>query len=332
MRAALCEAQKGLGQTSPNPAVGAVLVQRQQIVARGYHRAAGRPHAEVECLRAFGRKVPADAIFYVTLEPCSTTGRTPPCTDALIASGLKRVVVGATDPNPAHAGRGIQLLRDAGIDVVEGVLAPECTQLNEAFNKWIRTRQPFVIAKCGMTLDGRLSRRRDEERWITSATSRKHANHFRAQVDAILIGAETLRIDNPRLTARGVLGARQPWRVVVSRSGRLPRDARLFTDRYARRTLIYRNERLEDVLKSLGKREITSVLIEGGGDILGHALDERLVDKVHIYLAPLFTAGPTVAFAARGAGSTQEALRLRNPIYKRIGGDVLLRAHAEFCD
>src|SRR5947208_9984147 len=154
MRAALKEAKKALGQTSPNPAVGAVLVINDRIVARGHHRGAGHDHAEIECLRDFGAPIPAGATLFVTLEPCSTAGRTAPCTEAIIKAGLKNVVIGAIDPNPRHSGRGIVGLRKAGVRVRQGILAKECTRLNEAFNKWIVTGQPFVIAKCGMSLDG----------------------------------------------------------------------------------------------------------------------------------------------------------------------------------
>src|SRR5205809_5964730 len=223
MRAALKEAKKALGQTSPNPAVGAVLVINDRIVAKGHHREAGRDHAEIECLRNFRALVPARATLFVTLEPCSTAGRTARCTNAIISAGVKNVVVGAIDVNPRHSGEGIMQLRNAGVNVREGVLAEDCARLNEAFNQWIVTGRPFVIAKCGMSLDGRLTKSPNEKRWITSSAARRHAMLLRAQVDAILIGAETLRQDNPRLTTRGISGAKQPWRVVVTRSGKLPR-------------------------------------------------------------------------------------------------------------
>ncbi|MDQ2659834.1 MAG: bifunctional diaminohydroxyphosphoribosylaminopyrimidine deaminase/5-amino-6-(5-phosphoribosylamino)uracil reductase RibD [Verrucomicrobiota bacterium] len=324
MRAALKEAQKGIGHTSPNPAVGAVLVVDGKIVARGHHRAPGAAHAEVECLRAFGKLIPRGATLYVTLEPCSTSGRTPACTRALIEASVESVVVGALDVNPAHNGAGIELLRVAGMNVRTGVLADECVALNEAFNKWIVTRRPLVIAKCGMSLDGHLTRQPNEPKWITSAAARRHANHFRAQVDAILIGAETLRADNPSLTARVDPGARQPWRVVLSRSGRIPRDAHLFTDRFLARTLVFRKKSLGEVLDELGRRDITSVLIEGGGEVLGQALDQRLIDRVRLYLGPVFTGGPVLAFPGLGASSTQEALRLHDLRYERIGDDVFV--------
>ena len=330
MRAALAEAAKGVGHTSPNPAVGAVLVVADKIVARGHHRRAGAPHAEVECFANLGGAIPKRATMYVTLEPCSTTGRTAPCTDAIISGGVQTVVVGAVDPNPRHAGRGIELLKAAGLSVRANVLADECTALNKPFNKWIKTGLPYVIAKCGMSLDGRLAPPPGEERWITSAASRRHANGLRAAVDAILVGAETVRADNPRLTVRAVRGARQPLRVVLSKSGRLPTDAHLFTDRFADRTLVFRNETLGEVFAELGRKEVTSVLIEGGGDVLGQALDTRVIDEVQIYLGATFTGGPVVAFGGRGAGSTLAALRMRNTRYEQIGGDVFVTGEATY--
>lgn len=322
MRAALLEARRAPGRTSPNPAVGAGLVLKGKIVAKGHHKGAGGPHAEIECLRNFRKPIPKNAILYVTLEPCSTTGRTGACTDAIVAAGIRQLVIGATDPNPNHAGRGIELLKKAGLDVRAGLLGEECSTLNEAYNKWIQTKRPFVIAKCGMSLDGRLSRPpADETRWITSPASRRHAQQLRAQVDAILIGAETLRADDPRLTAR-IRDAKQPWRIVLSRSGVLPRRARLFTDRFAGQTIVHGEKSLTALLRELGEKEITSVLVEGGGEILGQALDQRLVDKVQLYLGPVFTGGPTVAFPETGAASTEQALRLERIRYERIGQDV----------
>ena len=322
MRAALLKARTGLGQTSPNPAVGAVLVIDRKIVAKGHHKRAGWPHAEIECLRNFKRPVPKSAILYVTLEPCSTTGQTGPCTEAIVEAGVRRLVIGATDPNPRHVGHGIELLKKAGLNVRAGVLAKECSALNEAFNKWIQIHRPFVIAKCGMSLDGKLSPPPGETRWITSAASRRHAHQLRAQVDAILIGAETLRADNPRLTVRGVRKAKQPWRVVLSRSGSLPRQAHLFADRFAERTIVCNEKNLDGVLRELGEKEIISVLIEGGGEILGQALDQRLVDKVQLYVGPVLTGGPVVAFPGIGAASTEQAPRLDRVQYERIGQDV----------
>src|SRR5437762_5565845 len=329
MRAALAEAKRALGRTSPNPAVGAVLVIDNHIVSRGHHREAGRAHAEIECLRNFDAPIPACATLYVTLEPCSTAGRTAPCTNAIIKAGLEELVIGATDLNPRHSGRGIAELRSAGVRVRDGILAEECTRLNEAFNKWIVTGQPFVIAKCGMSLDGRLTRPPGESRWITRRDAQRHAHQLRACVDAVLVGAETVRTDNPHLTVRGVRRARQPWRVVLTRSGNLPRPAHLFSDRFASRTLIYRGKSLAAVLKNLGKRGITSVLIEGGGEVLGQALDARLIDKVQLYLGPILTGGPVIAFPGGVAENTANALRLRCISYRRIGRSVCITGYPE---
>ena len=261
--------------------------------------------------------------MYVTLEPCSTAGRTGACTKKIIAAGIKTVVVGAIDPNPRHNGRGITDLRDAGIEVRSGVLAEECTALNEAFNKWIVTGRPFVIAKCGMSLDGRLTRPPTEPRWITSASARRHARALRAQVDAILVGAETIRADDPQLNVRDLRGAPQPLIVVLTRSGRVPKFSRIFRER----ALVYRRKSLEAVLVDLGRRNITSVLIEGGGELLGQALDARLIDKVQIYLGSILTGGPVIAFAGRGAGATSEALHLARVSYEKIDNDICVSGY-----
>jgi diaminohydroxyphosphoribosylaminopyrimidine deaminase/5-amino-6-(5-phosphoribosylamino)uracil reductase len=327
MRAALKEAKKAAGQTSPNPAVGAVLVIDNRIVARGHHRGAGHDHAEIECLRNFTDGVPARATLYVTLEPCSTVGRTAPCTTAIIKAGVKNIVVGTTDVNPRHFGRGMTQLQNAGVKVRYGILAEECARLNEAFNKWIVTRRPFVIAKCGMSLDGRLTRHPGEPRWITGFGARRDAHQLRSYVDAVLVGAETVRLDNPRLTVRGMRHAKQPWRVVLTRSGNLPPRARLFSDRLAARTLVYKRKGLAAVLEDLGKRNVTSVLIEGGGEVLGQALDAHLIDKVQLYLGPILTGGPVIAFSGRGTSATQNAIRLDRVSYRRIGQNICITAY-----
>jgi diaminohydroxyphosphoribosylaminopyrimidine deaminase/5-amino-6-(5-phosphoribosylamino)uracil reductase len=327
MRMALAEAKKGLGLTSPNPAVGALLVADGKIISRGHHQKAGLPHAEIECLNRLRNALPRTATLYVTLEPCSTVGRTPACINSILTAGIRHVVIGATDPNPLHAGRGIEQLRSARVEVQEGILAAECASLNEAYNKWIQTRWPFVVAKCGMSLDGRLTQPPGEPRWLTTPTARRHAHMLRAQVDAILIGAETLRQDNPRLTVRGLRHSKQPWRVVISRSGKLPCHAKLFTDRFAHRTLVYEKKPLDFVLQDLGEKEVTSVLIEGGGEVLGETLDQRLIDKVQIYLAPILAGGPVLAFPGRGAGATEGAMRLATMNYERFEDDVCITGY-----
>jgi diaminohydroxyphosphoribosylaminopyrimidine deaminase/5-amino-6-(5-phosphoribosylamino)uracil reductase len=327
MRAALDEARRGVGQTSPNPAVGAVIVRGRKIIARGFHHRAGLPHAEIEAIRALKNPAQAKgATIYVTLEPCSTHGRTPPCVDAIIRGQFARVVIGTVDPNPAHAGRGIELLRAAGIEVTSGVLEAECRELNAAFNKWIVTGLPLVIAKAGMSLDGRLTRPPGEGQWLTGPAARQDGHRLRAQVDAILIGAGTLRADNPRLTVRGIRGARQPWRVILAGREPLPETAQVFTDEHRERTLVYRGKSLRAILRDLGKRQITSVMIEGGTRVLGEAFDRRLVDRVQFYVAPILSGGPAVVIGGKGAGSTAESLQLEDPQYTKVGKDLRLTA------
>jgi diaminohydroxyphosphoribosylaminopyrimidine deaminase/5-amino-6-(5-phosphoribosylamino)uracil reductase len=325
MRVALGEAAKGFGKTSPNPAVGAVLIAKGKIISRGHHRGAGKPHAEIECLSKVSARDGARSTMYLTLEPCSTRGRTGACTKAIIESGIKTVVVGAIDPNPLHNGRGIDQLQNAGIEVRVGVLADECAAINEAFNKWIVTKIPFVIAKCGMSLDGRLTMRPNESPWVTSSASRRDARKLRAQVDAIIVGAETIRADDPQLNVRGLRGTRQPLIVVLTRSGKLSKTSRIFRER----TSIYRNKSLEKVFVDLGRKEITSVLIEGGGNVLGQALDARLIDKVQIYLGPVLTGGPVVAFSGQGAGNTAGGLRLDRVNYRKIDNDICATASVQ---
>jgi diaminohydroxyphosphoribosylaminopyrimidine deaminase/5-amino-6-(5-phosphoribosylamino)uracil reductase len=324
MRAALREAEKGIGHTSPNPAVGAVVVRGGRIIARGYHHRAGNPHAEIEAIRALKSPTLANgATLYVTLEPCSTHGRTPPCCDAIRAHGFERVVIGAIDPNPKHAGRGVEILRQAGIDVSTGVLGEECADLNRAFNKWIVTGLPWVVVKAGLSLDGRFTRPPGEGRWLTSPESRERVMRLRASVDAILVGANTLRVDNPRLTIRGLaeFARKQPFRVVLTRSGNLPKNAHLFTDRHRDRTIVFQAKPLSQVLRVLGRSGVTSVLLEGGGRLMGQAFDRRLVDEAHFHLAPLLCGGPDV-IAGRGAGATAESILLHDVRYTRVGDDI----------
>jgi diaminohydroxyphosphoribosylaminopyrimidine deaminase/5-amino-6-(5-phosphoribosylamino)uracil reductase len=322
MRSALAEAERGLGFTSPNPAVGAVIVRDGQVMAAGYHRAAGQPHAEIEAIRALkDPELAAGATLYVTLEPCSTHGRTPPCTSAIIAHRFARVVYGATDPNPAHAGRANDLLSAAGIEVTAGVLSEECAAINAFWNHWIVTGRPFVVAKCGMSVDGRIASH-PESRWITSPTARRDAMRLRAKVDAVLVGGNTARVDNPRLTIRGIRAGRQPLRVVWTRSGQLPADLHLFTDDHRDRTRVFQTDSLAEVLAGLGNLGITSVLIEGGGHTLGAAFDSGLVDSVVFYVAPVLLGGAVPAVGGHGVGSNAEGIRLEDPEYTKVGPDL----------
>lgn len=319
MRRALAEAARARGRTGSNPAVGAVIVKNRRMLAAGFHRGAGCPHAEIEALRALGHPSHArGATMYVTLEPCSTQGRTPPCTAALAASGLARVVIGTLDPNPRHTGRARALLEAAGIAVTEGVLAKECAALNEAWNVWIATGMPWVVAKAGMSLDGRIAPL-PGRRWITSREARADAMRLRAECHAVLVGGGTVRADNPRLTVRGIAGARQPLPVIWTRSGNLPPDATLVASGRAR---IFQGCSLREALRRLGREGIQSVLIEGGGRTLGEAFDRGLVHRAVFYVAPVFMGGPVPAVGGRGCARPEEGWRLDEPEYQIVGGCV----------
>jgi diaminohydroxyphosphoribosylaminopyrimidine deaminase / 5-amino-6-(5-phosphoribosylamino)uracil reductase len=322
MREALLEAQKGVGRTHPNPAVGAVIVSEGRVLARGWHRAAGNFHAEIEALRK-AKHAARGATLYVTLEPCSTHGRTPPCTESIVRAGFARVVYGATDPNPKNAGRAKKILSRAGIEVCSGVLAIPCAALNTAWNKWIATGIPFVTAKAAMTLDGRINSP-PESRWITCDASRRDGMRLRSRVQAVLVGGETIRTDDPQLTVRGIRIPLQPLRVVWTKSGRLPKTAQIFTDEHRDRTVVFSNVSLRSVLRDLGRRGIASVLVEGGARVLGEAFDRSLVDEVYFYLAPMLAGGPVPAVGGRGSADVEHAIHLSEPLFKRIGPDVRL--------
>jgi diaminohydroxyphosphoribosylaminopyrimidine deaminase/5-amino-6-(5-phosphoribosylamino)uracil reductase len=324
MLLALADARRGVGLTSPNPPVGALLVKNERLVSSGWHRKAGGPHAEIEALRGQDAR---GGTLYVTLEPCSTHGRTPPCVEAIIAAGVNRVVWGADDPNPQHAGRARELLTAAGITVTSGVQETACREIIAPFAKLISTGLPYVIAKAGMSLDGRITRPAGEGQWLTGEAARTDAMKLRAQCDAIIVGAETIRQDNPALTLRGPdipEGKDQPWRVVLTRTGNLPPDAQVFTDAHRDRTLVMSDLPLTEVLQSLAARGVMQVLIEGGGTVLAQAFDARLVDEAVCYIAPLISGRgrPVVDSAVWEGGSAP----LRFVSAEMIGGDVKLRA------
>lgn len=324
MRRALRLAERGLGWTSPNPCVGAVVARGWRVLGVGWHRRAGMAHAEVEALRAVeaaGHDV-RGATLYVTLEPCCTHGRTPPCTEAIIRAGVGRVVVGATDPNPAHAGRAYEILRAAGVEVKMGVMEEEAAYLNRGFNRWITSGRPWVTGKAAMSLDGKLNRP-DGQRWLTGAQARRDAHRLRAEVDAILVGAETVRADDPQLTVRGVArmeGRVPPWRVVVTRTGRVPERARLLTDEHRERTLVYAGKEWEEVLTDLGRRGVLRLLVEGGGEVLDDLARRGLVDEVVIYYAPLDFGGQE---KLKGA-EVFRGLELERMRVKAVGRDLKL--------
>ncbi len=322
MREALRLAGKGIGLTRPNPAVGCVLARGGKIVGRGWHRRAGEPHAEIEALRSLNSpQLARGATAYVTLEPCSTHGRTPPCVSALIAAGIGRVVVGAIDPNPSHSGRGLALLRRAGLEVAQDVLAGECAALNPEFHHFMSTGLPWVIAKCGLSLDGRLTRPPGESQWLTSAAAREDAMKLRGRVDAILVGAATVRADDPALTVRGVAGATQPWRVIWAPRRRPPAKARLFHDDARDRTLVLTHHTLRGALRALARRGVQSLLVEGGGHTMGALFEGAMANEVVFYFAPLLAGGSVPA-----VGGDRRTTRLTDTAWRKIGSNLRFSA------
>lgn len=330
MRRALALARRGAGLTSPNPAVGAVLVRGGRVLGRGWHRRAGGPHAEIDALADARRRgfTGRGATLYVTLEPCSTQGRTPPCTEAIAAAGVRRVVFGATDPNPRHRGRARRILARRGIAVTAGVLDRDCAALNRAFGRWITTGRPWVIAKIAMSADGRIAPPPGQSRRITSSRALRRAHELRLWADAIIVGASTVRADDPALTVRLCPRAklkRQPWRVIMTRFGRLPPKARLLSDAFRERTLVCRNRPWAAVLKDLGRKGVTAVLLEGGGKLLASAFAAGCVDEIAFFIAPRILGGPALAvgtdrFFGRG-------MAVRDVRVSRLGPDTLMEGY-----
>jgi diaminohydroxyphosphoribosylaminopyrimidine deaminase/5-amino-6-(5-phosphoribosylamino)uracil reductase len=277
-------AKRAGNSTRPNPRVGAILVKGGRIVGGGYHRRAGLPHAEIEAIQKAGVKAKGAKLF-VTLEPCSTHGRTPPCTDRILASGIREVIYGAGDVDRRNAGGAGRILSRKKIQVVKGILREECEKLNEDYRHWTTKKEPWVILKLAMTMDGYLVV--PGRRWVTGENARAEVQKLRAGCDAILVGAETLRKDNPKLTVRKGRVGEQPWRVVVTRSGKLPKGANLFRDRYKERTLVYRRKKWSEVLKDLHQRGVSRLLVEGGAEVAGGLIKAGKVNEVVIYLAPI---------------------------------------------
>ena len=342
--------------------VGAVLVQRGKIIGRGWHRGAGLPHAEIEALRDAEKLGHATkgATLYVTLEPCCTHGRTPPCTAAILAAGIARVIVGATDPNPQHAGKGFKILQRAGVTVVHGILSEECSALNEAFNHWIVARTPFVTVKAAMTLDGKIATASGESKWITGEKARAHGQKLRSGSDAILVGVNTVLADNPSLTVRA--GKAKPIRrIVLDSRARTPLTAKVVSDEFAPFTTIFvgkqapqsrvsalakkvqvivaplvnsklkiKNSKLDLrwLLKKLGTENVTSLLVEGGGEVNASFLLGGCAQRVAFFYAPKILGGRDArkGVAGEGAKSLAEVVQLREVKWCKLGDDLLLTA------
>ena len=352
MRAALAEAAKGIGRTSPNPAVGAVLVKSGQIVARGYHRRAGAPHAEVVAIRRAGARA-RGAELYTTLEPCNHYGRTPPCTSAILDAGVARVICALRDPNPIVNGRGIARLRRAGIPVVAGVLRAEAARLNRPYLKRVRTGLPWVTLKAAITLDGKIATSRGDSRWVSGGKSRADVHRLRDRVDAILVGSNTARLDNPRLTTRVGSKGRNAIRVVLDARLQLPLSLQLFRSPLAARTIVATAERrrtarakrllrrgievwpvpsragrldLPAVLRRLSAEGVVNLLVEGGAEVFGAFIDQGLADELLLFIAPKLVGSSGLSWTGRvDVKSMAEAIALEEVAISTRGQDALVR-------
>jgi diaminohydroxyphosphoribosylaminopyrimidine deaminase/5-amino-6-(5-phosphoribosylamino)uracil reductase len=349
MQVALNIAGAAQGQTNPNPLVGAVIVKEQQIVGLGAHLKAGEPHAEVHALRMAGEKAQG-ATMYVTLEPCSHYGRTPPCADQVIAAGIQKVFVATLDPNPLVAGSGVQKLLDAGIEVEIGLLQQEAERLNEVFNHFIVQQKPFVTLKTATTLDGKIATVTGESKWITSEEARRDVHLLRHQHDAILVGVQTVIQDDPQLTTRLADGeGKHPVRVILDSRLRTPLESKvvnipeaetwLFTTKQVSAERIGQYEQkgvrvfqtsgtervdIDEVLHILGREKIASLLVEGGGEVNASFLTGGYVNKVIQYIAPKLIGGHVAPGPFRGEGihRIDDALQLQDVRLERLGQDI----------
>jgi diaminohydroxyphosphoribosylaminopyrimidine deaminase / 5-amino-6-(5-phosphoribosylamino)uracil reductase len=356
MQQALALARGGLGLVSPNPLVGCVLVKDGAVVGRGYHQRFGGPHAEVYALQEAGPQA-RGAVLYVNLEPCSHTGKTPPCADAVIQSGVSRVVAALRDPNPRVDGRGLSRLAAAGIAVTVGVCEAEARKLNEVFIKYTTTRRPFVTLKSAITLDGKIATRTGASQWITGELARQEGHRLRHAADAILVGIGTVLHDDPQLTTRlPDQQGRNPLRVIVDSTLRVPLQAQVTNVASDRRTLIvttarapvahsealrtrgvevvclpaYDNGRvdLEALCRYLGERGVAGVLVEGGATLSATLLRRRLVDKVLLFVAPKIIGGDGISVVGPcGVETMEQVISLRDMVSQRLGNDVLLEAY-----
>lgn len=355
MQRALSLAARGRGRTSPNPMVGAVLSREGEIIGEGHHTHAGGDHAEVAALKAAG-ELARGAALYVTLEPCAHSGKTPPCTEAIIRAGIAKVVAATYDPNPLVAGAGMRRLREAGVSVKVGLLQEEAVRLNEAYLKYVQTGQPFVLLKAALSLDGRLATRTGDSRWITGEQARHRVHQMRKEADAVIVGIGTVLRDDPLLTTRlGGQDERDPLRVIVDSRGRLPLTAKLLRSG-SRAPLVAvgpqisqgRVRRLRDggadvmvlpkgegglslpnLIRELGRRELTLVMIEGGARLVTSAIQTGIVDKVVLMVAPLLIGGKKAPTLLQGEGAEKltQALRVREVVVERLGEDWLLEGY-----
>lgn len=355
MQLALEMAALGRGYTNPNPMVGAVIVKDGEVIARGYHHCCGQGHAEVEAFRDAGDQDVTGAVMYVTLEPCSHYGKTPPCADKIIEKKIGRVVVAALDPNPLVAGRGIEKLRNAGIEVTTGVMAEESIRLNEIFMKYIVNKEPLVLYKSAMSMDGKIAAPNGESQWISCEESRKEVHELRHQYMAIMVGAQTVLADDPMLNCRLPEG-RNPIRIVVDSVLRIPMTARLVRTAGEIRTIAACTSKaseekmhelqaagvevlvvdekdghvdLKKLTQMLGQMQIDSILLEGGASLAGAAFEAGIIDKVQMYVAPKIIGGKSSRTPVGGNGIAHlaDAWKLKDITARQIGSDICISGY-----
>jgi diaminohydroxyphosphoribosylaminopyrimidine deaminase/5-amino-6-(5-phosphoribosylamino)uracil reductase len=359
MQRALDLAALALGRTSPNPVVGAVVVKDGLIVGEGYHQKAGTPHAEINALLQAGEHA-RGADIYVTLEPCSHYGKTPPCVNALIEAGVKRVVAAVLDPNPLVSGQGMNILKQAGIQTQVGVLEQSARRLNEAFFKYITTKRPFVALKTAITMDGKIATCQGSSRWITGEEARRYVHRLRNQFDGIMVGIGTVLADDPLLNTRlDNEETQDPVRIIVDGQLSLPLDSQIVKTSYKQSTLVYTshtadenreaalkekgveviridgcqdNLNLDQLMGDLGQRQLISVLVEGGAGLNASLLEQRLIDKIYWFIAPKMVGGINAPGPIAGAGvhTMDEALLLHDMRVQQIGADLLIEAYTRW--
>ena len=332
MRLAIELAKKAEGRTSPNPAVGVVIVKNGKVIGSGYHRLAGLPHAEINALNAAGSAAKGAAL-YVTLSPCDHFGRTPPCTDAIIKSGIKKVIISMQDPNPVNKGAGLRKLKKNGIEIISGILEDESRSINKPYIKFVTTGLPYITVKVAQSLDGKIATRTGDSKWISGEDSRRYVHDLRSKVDAVMVGAKTVIKDDPALlstTSRG----RQPARIIVSGSSEIPPDAKIFSSGNSPIIIATsgvsgkKKMDLLQLLKNLAQKNITHILVEGGGELIAGLVEKDLVDRFLIFVAPKIIGGRSAKTAVEGTGAKfiKDALRFKNMSVIKFKDDILIEA------
>ena len=342
-------AKKGKGTASPNPLVGCLIVKRNAIVGKGYHKKAGQEHAEIIAIKEAGKKA-VNSTMYVTLEPCSHWGKTPPCTESIVEAGVREVVIGMKDPNPVV--NGFQELKFRGIKTKIGILEEECKKLNEPYTKWIKTKRPFVVVKAAMSLDGKIATRTGDSKYITGREARRYVHQLRSELDAVMVGINTVLRDNPQLTVRLVSG-RNPIKIVVDSKLKMPLDADIVKNepnkliiaatKQANKSKIKKLQHkgvnvliaaakngmvdLDDLMKQLGKLEITSIMIEGGAELNSEAIKAGIVDKILFFLAPSVIGEGLGVIGNLGITKVDRSIQLKHLGSKKIGKDILVEGY-----